>query len=106
MDYLELHVFRPAGENEQPQRGIATVMAKGKDLFQSLERSVAELRKSGWAVDDVRAFQTDFKLELAGGRERMRSLYNRALDEGIDWYVEPMAPTVAARAYAETTSVA
>jgi hypothetical protein len=100
MDYLELHVFRPAAEGEQPQRGVATVLSEGRDLFHSLERSVAELRKSGWAVDDVRAFQTNFRSERAAGRERLKAMLHRARAEGIDCVVDPVP---ASRQLAVTT---
>ncbi len=90
MDYLELHVFRPAAEGELPQRGVATVLSEGRDLFHSLERSVAALRKSGWAVDDVRAFQTNFHAERAASRERLKAMLQRARSEGIDYVVDPI----------------
>ena len=88
MDFLELSVFRPSAEGELHRRAVATVLCEGRDLFHSLERSVAELRKAGWAVDDVKAFHTNFMLERTVGRQQLRTLYRRALDSGIEWHVE------------------
>jgi hypothetical protein len=95
MNYLELFVYRPSGAGNRCERAIATVLANGRDLFDSLERSVFELGKSGWAVDDVKAFKTEFELEFTAGRERLRHMMNRARDEGIDWTIEPVAATAA-----------
>ena len=91
MNYLELFVYRPSGGSDRCERGVATVLANGRDLFDSLERSVFELGKSGWAVDDVKAFKTDFGLDPTTGREGLRHMMNRALDDGIDFVVEPVS---------------
>jgi hypothetical protein len=90
MNYLELIVRRLGTSADHSERAIATVVAHGRDLFDALERSVFELGKAGWAVDDVKAFETDFRMEQAIGRERLKHIATRALDDGIDWFIEPV----------------
>jgi hypothetical protein len=98
LNYLELFVHRQSGDDAAFERGVAVVLAFGRDLFDSLERAVFELQKSGWSVDDVTVFKTDVRFEQISGRDRLRNMYNRAIAEGIDWTVDPagVAPERAA----------
>ncbi|PTY06526.1 hypothetical protein DB347_10790 [Opitutaceae bacterium EW11] len=89
LNYLELSVYQPNEEGSQPERRIATVLALGRDLFDSLEKAVFELKRSGWVVDDLRLFKTDVAYEQFSTRERLRRSYDRARAEGIDWFIEP-----------------
>ncbi len=88
VNYLELSIFRAREQSDQIERAVAIVLAFGRDLFDSLEQAVMEVRKEGWAVDDVPVFKTDVAYREVSGSDRLRHAYDRARSEGIDWYVE------------------
>lgn len=101
LNYLELSVYQPSEEGAPPERRVATVLAMGRDLFDSLEKAVFELKRSGWIVDDLRLFKTDVSYEQFSPRERLRRSYDRARAEGIDWFIEPETTLVRAEAVPE-----
>jgi hypothetical protein len=98
LNYLELSVFRPAAPGEEPERAIASVVSAGRDLFGALEHAVAELRKAGWAVDDVRRFITDFDSRHTQSNPQLKALLERALESGIDWEIRSAQPAELATA--------